>query len=142
MKTIAFAASIIAIAMPACVHGAGSQPARLTLTFETGAATGAVMVSLFDSAEAYAGGAPVRQARIDVANGDRTTIFADLKAGTYAFRAFHDLDGNGRMNTNPFGLPTEPFAFSNNAQPSMGPAGWDRAYLTVQGSTTQTIKFN
>jgi uncharacterized protein (DUF2141 family) len=139
MKTTALAALIAALAAPACVHGRGVEPARLTLTFETGAGTGAVMVSLFDSEAAYAGGAPVRQARIDVAGGARTAIFAGLPAGSYAVKAFHDVDGDGRMNTNPFGQPTEPYAFSNNARGNMGPAGWDRAHLTVAGETAQTI---
>jgi uncharacterized protein (DUF2141 family) len=43
------------------------------------------------------------------------------------------------MNRNPFGMPTEPYAFSNNAVGNMGPAGWDRARFTVQGATAQTI---
>lgn len=37
-----------------------------------------------------------------------------LAYGTYAVAAFHDLNGNGQLDRNPFGLPTEPYAFSNN----------------------------
>jgi uncharacterized protein (DUF2141 family) len=139
MKTIALAALIAALAAPVSAHAGPTAPARLTLTFETGAETGAVMVSLFDSEAAYAGGAPVRQARVDVARGERTAVFAGLPAGTYAFKAFHDVDGDGRMNANPFGLPLEPYAFSNNARGDMGPAGWDRARVAVEGDTAQTI---
>jgi uncharacterized protein (DUF2141 family) len=139
MKTIALAALIAALSAPACAHAGPAEPARLTLTFETGAETGAVMVSLFDSEAAFAGGAPVRQARIDVARGERTAVFAGLPAGAYAFKAFHDVDGDGRLNANPFGQPLEPYAFSNNARGNMGPAGWDRARLAVEGQTAQTI---
>ncbi len=139
MKILALAALIAALAAPACAHEAAAAPARLTLTFDTGAATGAVMVSLFDSEAAYAGGAPVRQARIDVARGERAAIFAGLPPGSYAVKAFHDVDGDGRMDANPFGQPLEPYAFSNNARGSMGPAGWDSARLAVAGDTAQTI---
>lgn len=142
MKTIALTALIAALAAPAGASGSTAPSARLTLSFEAGAATGAVMVSLFDSETAYVGGAPVRRAQIDAARGERTAIFAGLKPGTYAVKAFHDLDGNGRMTTNPFGRPIEPFAFSNNARGNMGPPGWDRAHLTVRGDTAQTITFH
>jgi uncharacterized protein (DUF2141 family) len=54
-------------------------------------------------------------------------------------RAFHDVDGDARMNVNPFGIPTEPYAFSNNAVGNMGPASWDRARVTVSGAVSQTI---
>lgn len=140
MKTIALAALIAVTPAPAAAWEAPTPPARLVLTFEPGAETGAVLVALFDSETAYAGGEPVRQARIDVARGERSATFEGLPAGEYAVKAFHDVDGNGRMNVNPFGMPTEPFAFSNNARGNMGPAGWDRARLAVAGETAQTIQ--
>ena len=65
--------------------------------------------------------------------------FENLPAGDYAVKAFHDVDGDGEMDTNPFGMPTEPYAFSNNAVGNMGPARWDRARFAVSGETTQTI---
>ncbi len=139
MKNSTFAALIAALTAPACVHATTADPARLTLTFETGAAAGAVMVSVFDSEAAYTGGAPVRRARVDVAGGVRTAVFADLPPGTYAVKAFHDLDGDGRMTTNPFGRPIEPVAFSNNARGNMGAAKWEQAQMTVKGAATQTI---
>ena len=138
MKIPALACLIAALATPAIARHGGTGSARLVLTFEPGAETGAVMVSLFDSESAYAGGAPIRRARIDVARGDRATVF-ELPAGTYAVRAFHDVDGDGRLSVNPFGVPTEPFAFSNNARGNMGPAGWDQARIVVAGETAQTI---
>ncbi len=140
MKITPIASLIIALAAPACVHAATGEPARLALTFDTGAPTGAVMVSLFDAEAAYSGGKPVRQARVDVAKGERTTSFAGIPAGTYAVKAFHDVNGDGRMNTNPFGRPVEPVAFSNNARANMGAASWERAQFTVKGATAQTIK--
>lgn len=134
IRTALIAAATLFTAAPALA----SDPASLALTFETGAETGAVMVALYDEA-AYAGGQPVRAARIDVAAGDRSVSFEGLPAGEYGVKAFHDLNGNGRMDTNPFGMPTEPFAFSNNAVGNMGPASWDRARFTVDGAASQTI---
>ena len=119
------------------------QPAGTSvveITFDVGAEDGAVMAALFDSEGAWdGGGAPVRAAMINVAGGDRVARFEGLPPGDYALRAFHDVNGDGQMNANPFGMPSEPYAFSNNAVGNMGPASWGRAHFTVSGETRQTI---
>lgn len=128
------------VAAPVTAATAGA-PATVTLNLERGARTGHIMVVLFDSEAAYnGGGQPVRQAMVDAANDPTTAVFEGLPTGTYAAKMFHDVNGNGRMDTNPFGMPTEPYAFSNNAVGNMGPAGWDRASFPVNGDTTQTIR--
>nr|WP_313519011.1 DUF2141 domain-containing protein [Brevundimonas diminuta] len=133
----ALAAAPLSVAVPAVAQSADS---RLTFTFETGAETGAVMVALYADEAAYESGAPSRAARVDVAAGERVAVFENLPAGAYGMKAFHDVNGDGKMNVNPFGMPTEPFAFSNNAVGNMGPARWDRARFDASGATAQTIR--
>ncbi len=53
--------------------------------------------------------------------------FKDLPYGVYAIKSFHDKDGNGRLNTNFMGIPTEDYGFSNNVRGSMGPAKFQDA---------------
>ncbi len=131
MKTFALAAFALAAA-------GAAQAEPVTFQFETGQRGGAIMVAVFDSASAYNGGRPVASEMIRV-SGPSAEITLDLPAGAYGMKAFHDVDGDGRMNTNMFGMPIEPYAFSNNAVGNMGPAGWDRVRFTVDGATTQTI---
>lgn len=131
-------AALLAIALLVTAPAFASEPPSVSLTFVTSVDTGAVMVALYDEAT-YTGGRPVRAARIDVAAGERTVTFEGLPAGDYGVKAFHDVNGDGNMNTNPFGMPIEPYAFSNNAVGNMGPAGWDRARFEVSGPTAQTI---
>jgi uncharacterized protein (DUF2141 family) len=139
MKIIALAAAALAlIAAPAFAEPAPGD-AVITLTFDTAATTGKVLVSLFGSEAAYGGhGAPVGQAMVNVAAGQHTATFT-VPAGEYAVKSFHDVDGDGKMNTNPFGMPTEPYAFSNNARGNMGPATWSQTHFTASGTTAQTI---
>lgn len=129
-----------ALLLAAAAPWAQSPDGRLVLTFETGAPTGSVMVALFDSAAAFDGadGRPVAAAAVS-ASGPVVAVFENLPAGDYAVKAFHDVNGDGEMNTNPFGMPIEPYAFSNNAVGNMGPARWERARFTVSGETAQTI---
>lgn len=136
MKTAALAAILALAAAPAFAQDA----ADITFTFQVGQPTGAVMVALFDSEAAYDGdGRPVRVAQVTVDGGTATAAFEGLPVGDYAMKAFHDVDGDGEMDTNPFGMPTEPFAFSNNAVGNMGPAGWDRAAFAVSADVAQSI---
>ena len=135
IRTALLAAAALLVAAPAFA----SDPASLSLTFETASDSGKVMVALYDAAT-YNGGQPVRAAQVDVAAGQHSVSFEGLPAGEYGVKAFHDVNGDGRMNTNPFGMPTEPFAFSNNAVGNMGPAKWDRARFEVSGATAQTIR--
>jgi uncharacterized protein (DUF2141 family) len=134
IATLAAAALLGLTAVPA----QAAEDATVTLTFETGAHTGKVMVALFNSEASYQSSQPVAAQQID-ASGAVVAVFGDLPAGDYAVKAFHDVNGDGQMNTNPFGIPVEPFAFSNNAPANMGPASWARAHFTVSGDTAQTI---
>ena len=116
--------------------------ATLTVAF-TGLAspTGTILLSVFDSEAAFdTGGKPVRQAMIQANGATIETVLAGLRAGRYAIKAFHDLDGDMTMATNPFGMPTEPFAFSNNAVANMGPAKWaDAAFTVTDGANRHSI---
>jgi uncharacterized protein (DUF2141 family) len=99
------------------------------------------MVQLFSTEAGYQSGDGVGAQRVDVAGETARVDFADLAPGQYAFRMFHDVNGDGRMNTNPLGIPTEPFAFSNNARGSFGPARWADAVFTVNaGPNVQQIR--
>lgn len=135
---IRLASAAVALSLIAAPAFAEPAPATLTLTFETGARTGTIMVALYNSEDGYRSGPAIAQAMVD-ASGQTLATFADLPAGDYAVKAFHDVNGDGRMNTNPFGLPVEPFAFSNNAVGNMGPASWERARFSVSGDVAQTI---
>ncbi|TDQ19421.1 uncharacterized protein (DUF2141 family) [Algoriphagus boseongensis] len=41
-------------------------------------------------------------------------LVEDLPEGKYAVSVIHDEDGNGKLNTNAVGYPSEKFGFSNN----------------------------
>ena len=65
-------------------------------------------------------------------------VLKDLPAGEYAYVVFHDANSNGKMDKNLIGIPTEDYAFSNNALGKMGPPSYASAkfVLPAAGSTT------
>ena len=117
--------------------------ADLTVTVEGIAQTqGTIMLGLFDEAS-YDGDGAVNGAGLKVESDSVTVTFEGLEPGEYAVRLFHDLNDDGEMNTNPFGIPTEPFAFSNDARGRFGPAKWEDAKFTLEGEAgTHTITLN
>jgi uncharacterized protein (DUF2141 family) len=102
---------------------------------------GSVMGAVFNSEDAYNGkGAPVRQIMIPASKAEIATLFEGLAPGTYAIKSYHDVDGDMKMSTNPYGMPIEPFAFSNNAVGNMGPAKWADAKFEVKpGANAHSI---
>lgn len=135
---LAIAGNGIALAQAPAV--APSSQAVLTVTFEQiEAPSGQILLSLYDSEAAHdAGGKPVRVAMARVEGKTATARFEGLAPGRYAIKAFHDVDGDGKMKTNPFGMPLEPFAFSNNAKPVGGPARWEAASFEVPVGASET----
>lgn len=100
---------------------------------------GQILYAVYDEA-GWNGGKPVRGGAADAEGGQASILVQDLPSGRYGIKAYHDLNGNGQMDANPFGIPIEPFAFSNNAPASMGPPAWaDAAFEVTAGTTTQTI---
>jgi uncharacterized protein (DUF2141 family) len=118
---------------------AAAAPATVTVAFtDIATPTGAVLMSIFDSEEAFdKGGKPVRQAMLPVSGATAETVLEGLPAGRYAIKAFHDIDGNNEMAVNPFGMPTEPFAFSNDAVGDRGPATWAQSSFAVTAGTNR-----
>ena len=142
MKTVAAIAPVLALAgaLTGAALAAPAFAADLTVAFPGAAPQGQIMVAVFNSEANYGGeGQPAHVAMLDAAAGQTSVTFDGLPDGDYAVRAFHDLNGDGKMNTNPFGMPVEPFAFSNNAVGNMGPASWDRAKFAAAGAATQSI---
>ena len=122
---------------------AQDDAASLTLIFTGIAETeGSVMGVLIDSEAAYADkAAPLRLIMIKADKSEIAVQFTGLKPGRYAIKSFHDIDSDGKMGTNPYGMPTEPFAFSNNAVGNMGPATWvDASFKVKTGDNAHSIE--
>ncbi|MHA6718197.1 DUF2141 domain-containing protein [Sphingomonas sp. RS6] len=115
------------------------QDATLTLDLKVKEHRGKVMIAVYDEA-GWRGGKPVRVAIADATADPVAASIAGLAPGRYAIKLFQDLDSDGRMSTNPFGMPIEPFGFSRDA---MGPGGqpdWaDAAFDLSPAGAVQTI---
>jgi len=55
----------------------------------------------------------------------------ELPYGEYAIKVYHDENGNDKMDTRIFGIPTEKYGFSNNARSSFGPPKYKEAVFKI-----------
>ncbi len=111
--------------------GAAAQAARVTVTVDGIQTTdGAILAGLFDSAASF----PQKyvQGQSSVAKTPSVTLtFENVAPGRYAMSAFHDRNGNGKLDTGAFGIPTEPLGFSRGARAIMGPPSFADAAFDV-----------
>lgn len=69
--------------------------------------------------------------------GDVSVTWDNIPEGEYALAVYQDIDNSGKMKSNIFGYPQEPFAFSQNFRPKMSKPKFDQCKITV--STTSNI---
>lgn len=79
---------------------------------------GAVYIALFKAGTDFPGGKPVEGKKVN-ANGTITQTMFSVDPGNYAIAVYHDENGNGQMDKRIFGIPKEPYGFSNNFRPLM-----------------------
>ncbi|MDG1826014.1 MAG: DUF2141 domain-containing protein [Henriciella sp.] len=135
--------TLIAAAAATALLAPVASASELTLNVEgIEKAQGTITLGLFDEAT-YNGDGAVKGANLKVEGDAVTVTFDGLEPGEYAVRLYHDVNDDGEMNTNPFGMPTEPYAFSNDAKGRFGPAKWEAAKFTVAAEGgTHTITMN
>lgn len=93
---------------------------------------GQVVCRLYAVAEAWMK-VPWRDASVAVRAGRATCSFAEVPPGTYAMSAFHDENGNKKLDTNLLGMPKEGVCASNQAKGVMGPPKWKAASFVYSG---------
>jgi uncharacterized protein (DUF2141 family) len=96
-----------------------------------------IMVSVF--AEKGFLKEPIQSKSITV-TGDKASVLFDLPVGEYAVSTYHDLNSNGKMDRHFYGAPKEPYGFSNNIKPIIGPPDYDDCKVKVsEGKKTISI---
>lgn len=80
----------------------------------------------------------VQAKKIPMEEKAMTVIFKDLPDGDYAALLFQDENENGYIDKNAFGIPTEPYGFSQNGG-SFGPPSFKDASVNLKENSEITI---
>jgi len=81
---------------------------------------------------------PFQYAVVEVKSNKVSESFK-LPAGDYAVSVYHDVNGNGKLDKNVFGAPTEPYAFSRNYKPVFRAPKFDEVKINLNGDRKTNI---
>src|SRR5690606_25599330 len=93
---------------------------------------GKVYVALYDSASTFLTKHVEGQVG-ELSDLKNTVTFEGIENGTYAISVFHDENGNEKLDTGMFGIPSEPVGTSNNATGFFGPPEFEDAKFEAAG---------
>lgn len=106
---------------------------ELQINIESSVSEGKVFYAVFDNADTFMkNGIYESDQKLE---GKKTVIYIELPPGDYAISFFHDTNGNGELDTNLFGIPTEPYGFSKNARGMFGPPNFNQCLFTLDSTT-------
>ena len=135
-------AIVLSLIMLLLLSGAPPAEDTLAATNQTGTITvrltgfendeKEVKLCVCRSEEEYTGKVKAyRTASASILHKKAVCIFDEMPYGSYSIKAFHDQNGNNRLDTNFMGKPTERYGFSNHADGRFGPPPFSQTVITL-----------
>jgi uncharacterized protein (DUF2141 family) len=131
---LGFRARLAALAAIALTAAAPASSSKLTVTIAgIRSDRGSIFCELFASPNGYPkdGSKAVQIKQVAIHQRAASCTFEGVTPGSYAVAAYHDENGNGKLDTNFLGIPSEGVGASNDAKGSMGPPSFEKAKLAV-----------
>ena len=101
---------------------------------------GSIEIGLFNNGEKFLEeGEAYRSISVNVQKSSEKVIIKNLPKGTYAISLYHDKNSNGKCDRNFFGIPKEPYAFSNNFRPKLSAPTFKDCEFTLTSDHTLKI---
>ncbi|MCK5134533.1 MAG: DUF2141 domain-containing protein [Bacteroidales bacterium] len=79
---------------------------------------------------------------IKVTESKVTVTIEEIPAGVYALAVFQDKDADGKLNSNLFGAPTEPYGFSKNKYGTFGPPDFEDVSFKIENGKSISLTIN
>ena len=132
-KSIATCIAAVALALLAPPTLA-REDAAASLRLEVSAlrnTKGMLACRLFSDATGFPDGEGLRTVRVAITGSQGSCVFDDVTPGTWAVAVIHDENGNGRLDKNFLGIPSEGYGVSNNRTYAMASPKWDESRFTL-----------
>ena len=97
--------------------------------------TSTLYVAVFDAAAGFPKSEHSRATTTVPVDGNKEEFSLSLPVNrSTAIAVFQDLNDDGKLTKNGFGLPIEPYGFSNNARGLLGPPSFSQAMFKIDDS--------
>ncbi|QKZ12353.1 DUF2141 domain-containing protein [Spirosoma sp. KUDC1026] len=91
---------------------------------------GTVFVALFKPGKDFPEGTPF-EGKKSAVGGKSALVTFSVEPGNYAVAVYHDENNNGKMDKRMFGIPKEPYGFSQNFRPTVAAPKFSDCQFTV-----------
>ncbi len=133
MKRI-FISSLLAVSSLFCF----AETRHVTLNIkDIKSLEGQIKISISNNAKDFKNHAAFKSETLTPSSESENIVF-ELEDGEYAISIYQDTNGNGQLDTKKFGIPKEPFGFSNYDGKGY-PGKFDKHKFNVQGDMTITV---
>ena len=85
-------------------------------------------------------GETFKMIRVKTEGDSRKYTFKGLPKGSYAVAIYQDENNNDKCDKNFIGVPTEPYAFSNDIRPKLSAPSFEDCMLNLDRNKTVSIK--
>jgi len=120
---------------------AQSEPLELQVTIHKIPKTlGTLRVALYNHKTEFLGDDRLAGKSVVAVGNSQQLTFSKLPPGDYGVAVFLDENTNEDLDTNFFGIPEEPYGFSNDAFSLTGPPSFEQARFNL--SENKTIEIN
>ena len=133
MRTILFLSMMLAASI------AGAQNKLTVVVDGIEKSHGTVFVAVFDSINFLKTPLYYGMAKVEEDQDEITISIENVASGKYAITVFHDENGNNKMDTGAYGVPTEKIGFSNNVKIEMGTPVFKDCMFLVEEDTEINI---
>jgi uncharacterized protein (DUF2141 family) len=99
---------------------------------------GDVRIALFTTPQGFPQPSGASQVFALKSATDRLDIPVQIET-SFAVAVYQDINGDGELSKNRWGVPMEPFAFSNNAMGNRGPPEFDAAKIQFSHSASTPL---
>jgi len=132
------------VALPFCCFGfqtmASDTSITVTVNFNEIDTKGKIYIAMYRSPDAWENNHKSAYSTILKVDSEHAqTHLSDIEPGVYAIKCFLDENGNGKIDTNLLGIPSEQFGFSNNVG-RFGMPDFAEASFNISNDHSITIK--
>ena len=100
---------------------------------------GTLNCRLFTKAADFPDGEGIVTLRVPITGSNTSCSFSNVEPGTYAIAVVHDENGNGKLDKNFVGVPSEGYGVSNNKTYALSAPKWDESSFALGATESKAL---
>ena len=101
---------------------------------------GTLNCRLFTKAADFPDGEGIVTLRVPITGPNTSCSFSNVEPGTYAIAVVHDENGNGKLDKNFVGVPSEGYGVSNNKTYALSAPKWDESTFKLGATESKALQ--